>query len=127
MSEKTDEQLSLEISSREKLVEGLLGKKDKAGALKASLIDPPVLAKSEKVKIQNAKVIEKVLVAAPEHEINALVDSLDDDACDLLMRYVYKFMSRSRNCSFMLKLHAKLVSRVGMGAIVRTMTDRKTV
>ena len=53
--------------------------------------------------------------------------SLDLEACDVLMKYVYKLMANQSNCALMLKLHAQLVEKAGLGSIVRVMTDRKQV
>jgi actin related protein 2/3 complex subunit 5 len=75
----------------------------------------------------NADVVDSVLSTLTDSEIPALVDALDSDATDILMKYVFKFMGKSANCATMLKLHAQIVEKAGLGCIVRAMTDRKTV
>lgn len=62
-----------------------------------------------------------------ESEISGLVEGLDMESSDVLMKYVFKFMGKSSNCGTMLKLHAQIVEKAGLGCIVRAMTDRKTV
>lgn len=62
-----------------------------------------------------------------EKEISGLVDALDQESLDNLMKYVFKFMGKSLNCSLMLKLHENITERAGIGCIVRVMTDRKQV
>jgi hypothetical protein len=56
-----------------------------------------------------------------------LVGDLDIELCEVLMKYVYRIMEKSANSSSLLKLHALLVDKAGLGCIVRVMTDRKTV
>ena len=55
------------------------------------------------------------------------IEQLDPDACDILMKYVYKFMARSQNCALMLKVHAQITEKAGPGSIMRVLTDRKQV
>ena len=59
--------------------------------------------------------------------MGAVVESLDSEACDVFMKYIYYCMERSFNCASMLKAHALLSNKAGMGSIVRTLTDRKSV
>lgn len=75
----------------------------------------------------NAFIIEKVLLSFQDAEISDAVDSLDLDSCDILLKYVYKFMGKLQNCALMLKLHALLCERAGPGSIIRVLTDRKQV
>ena len=60
-------------------------------------------------------------------EISEAIEHLDPDACDILMKYVYKFMARSQNCALMLKVHAQITEKAGPGSIMRVLTDRKQV
>lgn len=71
--------------------------------------------------------MEKALSAISDSEVSGLIDGLSLEECDLLMKYVYKMMSVKSSCSTMLKMHAKLVEKAGLGSIVRAMTDRKQV
>jgi actin related protein 2/3 complex, subunit 5 len=71
--------------------------------------------------------VEKVLITVTEKEISGLVDALDQESLDNLMKYVFRFMSKSLNCSLMLKLHESITEKSGLGCIVRVMTDRKQV
>lgn len=71
--------------------------------------------------------MESVLSTISESEIAGLLKDLDLDTCDVLMKYVYKLMAKSSNCAIMLKIHAQLVDKAGLGSIVRVMTDRKQV
>lgn len=62
-----------------------------------------------------------------EAEISSLLNGLNLDSCDVLMKYLYKFMGKFNNSSLMLKLHAQLIDKAGIGSIVRVLTDRKQV
>ena len=43
------------------------------------------------------------------------------------MKYVYRFMEKNINCSTMLKIHGLIVEKIGIGCIIRIISDRKTV
>ena len=75
----------------------------------------------------NASVIEKVLSSFQDAEMSEAIDLLDLESCDVLMKYVYKFMGKLQNCALMLKLHAQLIEKAGSGSIIRVLTDRKQV
>jgi actin related protein 2/3 complex subunit 5 len=75
----------------------------------------------------NAAVVDKVLSVISEGEISSLIQALDPEACDVLMKYVYRSMANASNCSLMLKLHNQLSEKAGLGCIVRAMAERKTV
>jgi hypothetical protein len=79
------------------------------------------------IQERNLAIVESVLTTIQEAEIPTLLKGLDLDACDVLMKYVYKLMAKSSNCAIMLKIHAQLVEKAGLGSIVRVMTDRKQV
>jgi len=72
-------------------------------------------------------IVEKVLFSITDAEMAGLINSLSLDACDVLMKYIYKFMSKCNNSALMLKLHSQLLEKAGIGSIVRVLTDRKLV
>jgi hypothetical protein len=127
-AEMSEAQIAEGVKRRGDEVVALLGRKDKLRALSVSLQSPPVASKNEELKNANAATVEKVVNALSEAEVAAAVESLDLEACDTLMKYVYKFMSGpTANNALLLKLHAALFEKAGHGAIVRSMTDRKQV
>lgn len=71
--------------------------------------------------------MEKVLAQLNDSDISAAIGGLSLEACDLLMKYVYKFMARASNSALMLKIHAQLLDKAGIGSIVRVISDRKQV
>mmetsp|Transcript_19095 Transcript_19095/g.26095 ORF Transcript_19095/g.26095 Transcript_19095/m.26095 type:complete len:122 (-) Transcript_19095:50-415(-) len=116
-----------ELLLRNSQVEECLSKKDKANALRICLDNPPVNSKSEDIKDGNFLIVEKVLLAITDAEIHGLIHDLSPDACDVLMKYIYKFMGKCSNSALMLKLHSQLLEKAGIGSIVRVLTDRKMV
>jgi actin related protein 2/3 complex subunit 5 len=72
-------------------------------------------------------VVDKVVSTLTDAECQQAVDALDPETCDILMKYLYRFMARAANCQVSLKLHALLTDKAGHGCIVRALTDRKTV
>ena len=60
-----------------------------------------------------------------EAEINAAIDTMDIDTIETFLKYVYRFMGKSVNCGLMLKLHATLTDKGGLGSIMRVLTDKK--
>ena len=118
------------IGERQQVVNHFLRSMKKFEALKTSLQDPPVASKSQSVKNANGACVLSALNALAEAEIAAVVEKLDDDEKDVLMKYVYKFMNdgvERGNYGILLRLHALLVKKCGIGSIVRVMSDRKTV
>ena len=71
--------------------------------------------------------MESCLNSISDSEMGTIINTLDTEACDVLMKYIYYFMEKGFNCSSMLKAHALLTEKSGLGPIVRTLTDRKTV
>lgn len=46
---------------------------------------------------------------------------------DVLIKYIYRLLGQHSNAQSMLKWHERVVSKVGLGALVRALADRKTV
>jgi len=119
------------INERQQVVNHFIASKKKLEALKASLQDPPVASKSQSVKNANGACVQTAINAFTDLELTQMVEKLDDDESDVLMKYVYKFMNdgmqQGGSYAAMLRLHALLVKKCGIGSIVRVMSDRKTV
>ena len=71
--------------------------------------------------------MSKALGACKDDEIKTIVSGLDQGKCDTLMKYVYKGLGVADNSGQLLKWHAQLVSKAGLGSIMRSIADRKTV
>lgn len=122
-----DSQLLQEVNDREIGIKKLLVARNKAGALNLALQSPPVSAKTNEIKEKNLELVSSVIVTIPDNELNTVISNMDNDTCDVLMKYLYRFMEKNMNCSVVLKLHALIVEKVGIGCVVRAMSDRKTV
>ena len=125
-----DARYASELAERERSVENLLGKKDKKGALKAALSSPPVATKDQDLKNRNSAIVEKVVSQLVESDLQGCVDGLDADGLDVLMKYLYRIMAnidKSTNYSLLLKMHAMVMTKSGLGSIVRALADRKIV
>ena len=64
-------------------------------------------------------------------KIEEAVESLNKDAVDTLMKYIYRGFeltgSEHVNCALLLVWHEKATLKGGLGSIIRVMTDRKKV
>ena len=115
------------LSAREAAVESLLRSKRVGDALRDSLADPPVASKDLELKSKNAVIVLKVIAAVDDRHIDEALGALSPEACDVLMKYIYKGLESPEQSSQLLKWHAKLLDKAGLGSIVRVMADRKTV
>jgi actin related protein 2/3 complex subunit 5 len=82
-----------------------------------------------KQRIKNTTIVMEVLNSIKASDIPSLVESLDAEQQDVLMKYIYRGMSLpgSYNSGVLLNWHEKLTEVAGLGSIVRVFTDRKTV
>ena len=71
--------------------------------------------------------VEKVIATLNENDIPTIVAALDLETCDVLMKYIYRLMGKASNCGIVLKLHAQISDKAGIGSIIRVITDRKQV
>ena len=69
----------------------------------------------------------KALTAVNDGDMKDIVESLSTDECDNLMKYLYRALGQADSCGSMLKWHAQVVTHAGLGPIVRSLSDRKTV
>jgi hypothetical protein len=152
------------LEAREKAVDAHLRAGRNGDAVRSALENPPFPSKVAATKERSAAAALRAIaaLAAREADAVALVDALDGDAADVLMKvrereswrradaaavraaaaaardvssshglllssqYVYKGLSRPENSGALLKLHALLVEKRGLGSIVRAIVDRKT-
>ncbi len=73
--------------------------------------------------------MEKVLLTFTEADVTNAINALTLEQCDVLMKYVYKLMEKEKSqiSALLLKLHAQLVEKAGVGSVMRVLVDRKTV
>jgi actin related protein 2/3 complex subunit 5 len=119
-----------EINNREKEVEKLLSRSMTKEAILLALENPPVLSKSAEEKDANAAVVLRALTSASEKDYAKIVQAAyekDPELVDFMMKYLYRGLAEHQACGSLLKLHGEIVKVAGLGPIVRSMTDRKTV
>lgn len=115
-----------EIEERGKHVSSLLRKQDHIAALKKSLENPPIRSKQDSVKADNADVVKNVMTSITDASIDSTIAALDEEELDCLMKYVYRFLALP-NLPSMLKWHAKILEKTGVGCIMRTLADKHGV
>ena len=125
-----DAQFVAAIAARESEVDACLSRKDKKAAMQSALKNPPVASKDAALKDRNSAIVEKVFSSLNDSDAQGVVDALDSEALDVLMKYIYKVMGKidkSINYALLLKMHAMVTSKAGVGTIVRSLTERKQV
>ena len=79
------------------------------------------------VQMESANLVAEVLTGIKETEISKSLDGLTPDQLDALMKYIYCGFATYENCNTYLKWHAQVVSKAGLGTIVRALAERKSV
>uniref|UniRef100_A0A7S1C9L8 Actin-related protein 2/3 complex subunit 5 n=1 Tax=Bicosoecida sp. CB-2014 TaxID=1486930 RepID=A0A7S1C9L8_9STRA len=118
------------VEAREAAVETAIQSGDSAAAVAAALDNPPLGTKDAGIKARNAAVVLRAMAAVKDADIDGIVAAMSPDEADTCMKYVYKGLESNNTTAIsgsLFKWHAQLVEKSGLGCIVRTMTDRKTV
>jgi len=97
-------------------------------ALRVALQDAPLASKDASLKQANYELILSAIqsVAQNDDQIRAFLEICDADSADVLMKYLYRGLRTPENSAILLKFHAMLLEKAGMGCIVRAIVDRKT-
>jgi len=114
------------VGQRKQAVDGFLRRKAFFDALNCALSDPPV-TKNSQIKDDNARIVEQVLSQIPDAQVQDIVSRIENPTLDVLMKYVYRFLSVPRQNTSLFVWHAAIVEKAGQGSIIRAMTDKKTV
>ncbi|CDO58082.1 hypothetical protein DV451_001682 [Geotrichum candidum] len=120
-----------DIKARATEVRSLLSSGDYSRALAVSLSDPPY-GGSEDIKNVNLQTVLDVLATIRSNNITPTVQSLSTEQRDILIKYIYKGMGSpvgqaNGNGGILLTWFEKTVDITGQGAIIRYMSDRRTV
>mmetsp|Transcript_51985 Transcript_51985/g.97254 ORF Transcript_51985/g.97254 Transcript_51985/m.97254 type:complete len:134 (+) Transcript_51985:50-451(+) len=122
----TEEDWQTRIARCKSAVEGFLKSRQPNEALAEALRDPPYGA-TIKTRDEAAKVVLQAMSAFREADIKAAAATLDEDAQNTLMKYLYKFWGQSlpsRTNAQLFTWHAALVElQGGPGSIVRALYD----
>ncbi|KAJ8518958.1 hypothetical protein ONZ45_g4021 [Pleurotus djamor] len=120
-----------EAKQRQSAVRSALAKNDTAGALGIALDNAPYGPNVEDAKVVTLQTILTILNSTKSTEVTPVIKALSQDSQDALMKYLYKGMAMPGwgdiSGSVLLVWHEKLTEIAGVGCIVRTMTDRRTV
>ncbi|PPQ64123.1 hypothetical protein CVT24_008734 [Panaeolus cyanescens] len=120
-----------DVRQRQGAVRSLLAKNDISGALSVILENAPYGPNVDDAKNLNLQTLLTVLNTTKSTDITNIIKTLSPDAQDTLMKYLYKGMGLPGwgdiSGSVLLGWHEKLTEVAGVGCIVRTMTDRRTV
>eukprot|EP01138_Halocafeteria_seosinensis_P006810 gb/GECG01006963.1/.p1 GENE.gb/GECG01006963.1/~~gb/GECG01006963.1/.p1 ORF type:complete len:127 (+),score=19.91 gb/GECG01006963.1/:1-381(+) len=123
-SEDTFEQ---HVAQRQEEVQKAITAGNNNEAIRLALQDPPFQCKDEDIKQKYARdIVLRAFSAIRDEKIGQAVKELPESLCDTAMKYVYRFLQETTNCGSMLKWHAALTKKAGVGSIVRVMTDRRT-
>ncbi|XP_056632072.1 actin-related protein 2/3 complex subunit 5-C [Diorhabda carinulata] len=117
------------VGPDENEVNSLLQKGKQLDALKVVLNNAPLGIKNQQIKENAFNLAFKVLIAIKPSQIEEVVNSLDADSLDTLMKYVYKgFEYPSEGSSGHLLLwHEKIYNIAGVGCIVRVLSDTRRI
>jgi actin related protein 2/3 complex subunit 5 len=115
------------MSDRESRTYGYLNSNNTMEALKSSLAHPPLGCRDQGVLKQNTDLVLTVIQGVKDADVKKHIDSLSEEECDVLMKYVYKGFERATNSASLLKWHEVLREKYGQGIIVRAIVDRYNV
>ncbi|EPQ55656.1 ARP2/3 complex [Gloeophyllum trabeum ATCC 11539] len=112
-------------------VRSSLSKGDIPGALGTILEGVPYGPNVEDAKTLTLQTLVTILNSTKSSDVSNIVKALSQDQQDTLMKYIYKGMGMPGwgdvSGSVLLGWHEKLTEAAGIGCIVRTLTDRRTV
>lgn len=84
--------------------------------------------KDADAKTAHAKKVFLALERFTDKQISEAVDGIPQEPGDILLKYVYRGLEdASDNNASLFKWQAKLTDKLGVGGVVRALTDRKTV
>jgi len=84
-------------------------------------------SKNQSLKDRNADVMMKLLTSVKEPGVKAIVDGLNEDQVDILMKYLYRLLATGENSNILLKWHECAFEKGGLGCIVRAICERRSV
>ncbi|KAK9894852.1 actin-related protein ARPC5 [Cystobasidium minutum MCA 4210] len=127
---RSPQEAASQAKSKSSEVRSLLQKNDTVGALTVALSEPPYGSALEEAKNTTFATVLSVLNSTRSADIPKVLSALDAASQDNLMKYIYKGMAQideNSHCAVLLNWHEKLTEVAGVGCIVRTMADHRTV
>ena len=123
----TDAQYESIVSENESTATQALNAGQGASAIGKVLSNSIVGCKDQALKDRNADVMMKLLTSVKEAGVKAIVDKLDENQIDVLMKYVYRLLATGESSTLLLKWHECAFEKGGLGCIVRVICERRTV
>jgi len=98
-------------------------------ALKNVLANAPMGNKNQAIKDASLNLVMRVLMSFKASQIDEAVNQLDNEARDILMKYIYRGFEipNEGSSAQLLVWHEKVFALSGVGSIVRVLTDKKKV
>ncbi|KAK9475909.1 actin-related protein 2/3 complex subunit 5 [Lipomyces japonicus] len=118
-----------EVQAKGQAVRSALARGDHVAALVAALDEPPYTG-SEQVKRVHLGAVIEVLSTIKSSDLSSLVERLSSEQRDTLIKYLYKGMSVPEQhgiSGVLLSWFEKIVEVSGQGALVRYLSDKRTV
>eukprot|EP01090_Pellita_catalonica_P006100 TRINITY_DN162_c0_g1_i2.p1 TRINITY_DN162_c0_g1~~TRINITY_DN162_c0_g1_i2.p1 ORF type:complete len:129 (+),score=28.96 TRINITY_DN162_c0_g1_i2:56-442(+) len=125
--ERTDADFKADYDNRQRAVNNKLNMGQGADALKEVLADPPLGCKNQQIKDDNTELVLSVLTSVKDADIEKAISSLNPTELDVLMKYIYKGLVPGDKSTSLLKWHAAVTKKGGLGCIVRALAERRTV
>jgi len=112
-----------------KEVTSLLSQNKNIDALKNVLANSPLGNQDQAVKDASLSLVLRVLLSFKTSGIEEAVKQLDNEARDVLMKYIYRGFEvpNEGSSAQLLVWHEKVFAVSGVGSIVRVLTDTKKV
>ncbi|KAL1190996.1 Actin-related protein 2/3 complex subunit 5B [Cardamine amara subsp. amara] len=119
---EADNAIMAEIESKSQKIESLLKHYKHIEALKTALEGSPLKTNDERCKSANWTVVHRVIMTIKD--IDGMLNALDAEYYDTLMKYLYKGLSTGDEptCEQCLEIHEKLTERAGLGCILRCLS-----
>jgi len=116
-----------QLNDRTREVNSQLNMGKTGEALRCALANPPLGCKDQHIRDTSAALVTTVLLAIKEADMKKQIESLSPDDLDVLMKYIYKGLEDGENSNALLKWHAAVSERGGLGCIVRAIAERRTI
>jgi len=89
----------------------------------------PQLTKDEEMKKSAFNLIMYILLNVKKTDIDSILEQMDIDQLDLLMRYVYKGLENPLNgrSNRLFYWHSAIFYKVGLGSIMRVLCDKRKI
>lgn len=113
----------------EKEITSMLNSGKQKEALKMAINSAPLGSKSQFLREAHFSLTLKIMLSIRISEIEAIVNELNFDEIDILIKYIYKGFEvpSDGSSAHLLVWHDKAFNKGGVGSIIRVLTDKKRV